>query len=108
MRVYIAGPYAKGDVAVNVRNAIGTADLVLDLGHIPYVPHLIHFWHLLHPHPHHVWLALDRKWLLLCDAVFRLPGKSIGADMEVKLAKSLGLPIYYNLDEVPKCQDSLT
>ena len=29
MKVYIAGPYTKGDVAINVRNAIEAADRVL-------------------------------------------------------------------------------
>ena len=40
MRVYIAGAYSKGDVALNVREAIEMADKLVKLGHIPYIPHL--------------------------------------------------------------------
>lgn len=32
MRVYIAGPYTKGDVAVNVRNAIEAGNMVAGCG----------------------------------------------------------------------------
>lgn len=37
-----------------------------------------------------------------CDAVFRIAGASKGADQDVKLAKERGLPIYYQLEEVPR------
>lgn len=36
-----------------------------------------------------------------CDAVFRIQGESKGADNDVKLAKEMGIPVYYHLDEVP-------
>lgn len=39
MFIYIAGPYTKGDVAQNVRNAIYTANSVRAVGHTPFVPH---------------------------------------------------------------------
>jgi len=96
MRVYIAGPYAKGDIAINVANAVMAGDMVLDLGHIPYVPHLTHLWHLISPHPHEEWLTLDREWLKVCDMVLRIPGESAGADQEVELAEELGIPVVYN------------
>lgn len=37
-----------------------------------------------------------------CDAVFRIPGVSTGADKDVEIARSLGLPVYYELDDVPQ------
>lgn len=36
-----------------------------------------------------------------CDAVLRIEGASKGADNDVKIAKEMGLIIYYNLDEIP-------
>ena len=95
MRVYIAGPYTKGDVVVNIQRAIEAAEIIRELGHIPYVPHLSHLWHLASPHPWEYWMALDMEWLRACDAIIRLPGKSIGADMELEEAQKQGIPVYY-------------
>ncbi len=102
MRVYIAGPYTNGDIAVNVRNAILAGQAVLERGHTPYVPHLIHFWHLLCPGPRQQWIDLDLAWLQVCEGVLRLPGESVGADLEVKRASELGIPIYASLDDLPR------
>jgi len=101
MRVFVSGPYTNGDVAVNVRTAILAANRLLRKGHIPFVPHLTHFWHLVVPHPYEDWLELDMEWLKVCDAVLRLPGESPGADVEVRLAESLGIPVYYNEVAIP-------
>lgn len=98
MRVYIAGPDSQGDVALNVRAAIEAADAVAARHHCPYVPHLTHLWHLISPKPYEWWLEYDTLWLLQCDALFRLPGDSNGADQEVKLAELAGIPVAYDLD----------
>ena len=97
-RVYIAGPYSKGDVAVNVRSALAIAERLVDLGYSPYVPHLTHFWHLTFPRPYAFWLEHDMEWLRVCDAVFRIPGDSSGADGEVREAELLGIPVFYDMD----------
>jgi hypothetical protein len=94
VRVYIAGPYTKGDVAQHVRNAVEAADKLLKAGHLPYVPHLTHFWHLLFPGPYEQWMALDLGWLSTCQALVRLPGESKGADIEVAEARRLGIPVF--------------
>jgi hypothetical protein len=39
--------------------------------------------------------------LLKCDAVLRLEGASRGADEDVRIAKEIGLKIYYRLEDVP-------
>jgi hypothetical protein len=97
-RVYIAGPYTQGDVAVNVRTALEAASRLLDAGLIPYVPHLTHFWHLLAPRPYEDWLAYDQHWLACCAVVLRLPGASAGAEAEVRQAQALGRPVYTSLE----------
>jgi hypothetical protein len=38
MKVYVAGPYTKGDVAVNTANAIKSGQELLEAGHVPFVP----------------------------------------------------------------------
>lgn len=106
MRIYIAGPYSKGDVAMNVRDAVYAANYVAHtLGHVAFVPHLTHFWHMLIPGEYEFWLDQDREWLKVCDAVLRLPGESSGADQEVALAGELGLPVYRAVMEIPKCDE---
>lgn len=99
-KIYIAGPYTNGDVAVNVRNAFKVANELADLGFAPFVPHSTHFWHLLFPRPYEFWLELDNQFLPLCDALLRIPGKSNGADNEVELAKKLQIPVFYSIEEL--------
>lgn len=99
MRLYIAGPYSKGDVALNVREAIVAADILLNKGHKPYIPHLNHLWHLVKPHDYETWLALDMAYLAVCEALVRLPGESPGAEREVAFAHKNGISVYYSIEE---------
>lgn len=97
-KIYIAGPYTQGDTEVNVRNAYEAANRLADLGFAPFVPHATHFWHMLFPRPYEFWLELDNQFLPCCQAVLRLPGPSSGADKEVALAKSIGIPVFTDID----------
>jgi len=99
LRVYIAGPYSKGDVAQNVAIVLRVAEHVWLHGDVPFVPHLTHFWHFLHPHPWLSWLLLDFEWLHQCQGLLRIPGESTGADKEENLARELGLRIWHGLTE---------
>jgi hypothetical protein len=102
-KVFIAGPYTKGDVALNVRKAARAADRVWAAGFTPFLPHLTHLWHLISPHPYLDWLALDLEWLAVCDHLVRLPGESGGADGEVARALELRIPVYEGLEEFLGC-----
>lgn len=104
MKIYIAGPYTKGDTAKNVRRAIYAADYVTaTLGHVAFCPHLTHFWHFVIPHDDiNFWYKYDLEWLRCCDAILRLDGESHGADREVELAIELGLPVYKSVFDIPK------
>jgi hypothetical protein len=44
--------------------------------------------------------------LTKCDAVLRLEGASSGADKDVRIAKELGLNVYYKLEDVPGIEPS--
>lgn len=105
-KVYVAGPYTKGDVAVNVRNAVQAANELADLGYMPFLPHLTHFWHILFPRPYEFWCELDNAFLPHCDALLRLPGESKGADAEVALAESLGIPVFLSIADLRKTVSS--
>lgn len=94
-RIYIAGPYTKGDVAQNVANAIHVANHLLDQGCVPFVPHLTHFWHLIHPRPYEDWLGYDLVWLEQCDTLVRIDGDSNGANKEEERMRELERPVFH-------------
>ena len=98
MRVYVAGPYTKGDVEANVRAAIAAGDQLANAGHVPFIPHLTHYWDALHPHPWTFWMDQDFVWLRQCEALVRLPGASKGADMEVADAVKVGIPVFLSVE----------
>ncbi len=100
IKVYVAGPYSKGDVALNVRRAMDTADLLVDLGFVPFVPHLTHFWHMAFPRPYEFWLEYDNEFLPYCDALLRLPGESSGADAEVDVTKKWGIQVFHDIEDL--------
>lgn len=97
-RVYVAGPYTKGDVAANVRAACQAGLEIVKAGHAPFVPHLCHFMHYLEPQRYEVWMAQDFEWVKACHALLRLPGESSGADREVALALQCGIRVYRDLN----------
>lgn len=96
-KIYIASPYTIGDTAINVKAQIDAADKLIDLGFAPFCPLYSHFQHMAHPRPYEDWIMLDNAWLLVCDAVLRLPGESKGADAECILAKKNGIPVFKDI-----------
>ena len=96
MKVYIAGPYSS-DHAAGVRNAIHAGDMVRDMGHTPFIPHLTHFWDLLYPREYQDWMDYDREWLEECDVLIRLEGESPGASEEVTWAFRHKIPVVWGL-----------
>lgn len=44
---------------------------------------------------------IAHRVLRSCDAVLRIPGKSNGADNDLKVAQGLGLRIFRTLNEIP-------
>jgi hypothetical protein len=98
IKVYIASPYTLGDIAVNVKAQIDCADKLITAGYAPFAPLYFHFQHMVHPQPYHVWINLDLEWVKVCDCVLRLPGESKGADNEVAVALSYGIPVFRSMD----------
>ena len=98
--IYLASPYSVGDQILNVRRSLEIADRLLNMGYTPYCPLLNHFWHFFSPKSIETWHEIDKVILKKCDAVLRLDGISKGADAEVLLAETLGIPVYYSLGEL--------
>src|SRR5215475_4706722 len=115
MLIMIAGPYRSGTnddpvlIQKNLDRLESVALPLFRLGHVPVIGE---------------WLALPllklagsnkpgdepykeiqypvaHRLLMKCDAVLRLEGASKGADEDVRLAKELGLNVYYRLEDVP-------
>ena len=113
MKIYIAGPISNGGKIRDskmqelfVEDAIQAGIALLVMGHAPFIPHLnfyfeqkIKSWGF--KLTHEDYLKWDFEWVKQSDALLRLPGTSNGSDQEVQLAKELGIPVYYSLEEVP-------
>ena len=54
----------------------------------------------LHPTAH--------RLLQHCDAVLRLPGESRGAENDVRIARERGIPVYFDISEIPDHMANLT
>src|ERR1700751_4251746 len=97
LRIYIAAPYSSAPAA-NTDAAIAIGELLHNLGFVPYVPHMSFLWDQRYPHSYAEWLAYDLHWLRVCEAVFRMPVESVGADGEVAEAERLGIPVFTDVD----------
>lgn len=100
LRIYVAGPYHEGDPAVNVKKAIDAGENLMRMGFAPFVPHLAHFWQMIHPHTREEWTAQDESWLRCCYALYRMPGASAQADLAVEAARKAGNAVYTDIGQL--------
>lgn len=98
--VYTAGPISKGNPLKHFREAIHVAETLIEKGYALYVPQLSIFWDMLIPHAHDWWIEYDYPILARCDVLLRLPGESVGADMEVKFCQDHNIPVVYSINEL--------
>lgn len=115
MMILIAGPYRSGTdndpvkIKANLDRLEAPVIPIFKKGHIPMIGEWVAnpimklagskepgdaiFQEIQYPVSH----AVLRK----CDAILRIEGASNGADQDVALGKSLGLTIYYSVDDIP-------
>lgn len=98
--IYIASPYRLGHMVKNVAVQMDAAHRLLNIGAVPYAPLLIHYLDLYSPRDESDWLEMELEMVMRCDAVLRLPGVSVGADAEVRLAESLDIPVFRGWEEL--------
>ena len=115
LMILIAGPYRSGtndDPALmekNLRRLEEAALPIFRAGHIPVIGE----WFTLpllkvagskylgDPIYEEILYPVAARIITKCDGILRLEGTSKGADEDVRLAKSLGIPVYYRLEDVP-------
>ncbi len=98
--VYIAGPLSQGETPENIHRAIKAGHFVMDIGHVPFIPHLDVIMTVQRPRLYEEWIAADLCIITRCDVLWRIPGTSPGGDREVEFAESIGVPIVYTEDEL--------
>jgi len=121
MMILIAGPYRSGtqDNPVLMRQNLDKLESVtlplFRLGHTPMIGEwvalpLLRLAGSVKPGDkayEEILYPVARRLLTKCDAVLRLPGASKGADDDVQLAKEMGLPVYYRLEDVPAAEQAI-
>lgn len=99
--VFVCGPYSSPSPTHNVHVAVHVGERLYEAGFFPVVPHaLTHLWDSIIPRAYQAWLEFHRHALRKCDALFRIPGESNGADQEVQFARALGIPVYERMQDL--------
>jgi hypothetical protein len=115
MLILIAGPYRSGTgddpalMAQNLKRLEEPSYALFKAGHVPMIGEWVALpvWsaaggrevgdalyeEIFHP--------VAGRLLELCDGVLRLPGASKGADNDVAIARRRGIPVWYDLKDVP-------
>ncbi|MBU4270923.1 MAG: DUF4406 domain-containing protein [Planctomycetes bacterium] len=97
-RIYISGPLtSSGNVRENLERAMGAARALIDAGFAPFTPHLSYHLDPAEELPHATWMKIELPWVSVADAVLRLPGESVGANIEVSHARKLGVPVFTSI-----------
>jgi hypothetical protein len=116
MMILIAGPYRSGTgddpdkMAANLARLEEAAWPIFEAGHVPMIGEWVALPVLrsagepspLGPLAKDVMYPTAERLLEHADAVLRLPGASTGADQDVAIAHKRGIPVYYELDEIPR------
>lgn len=100
--VYVSGPITTGgNVPVNVRRGIEAAVELMDHGFVVICPHEKAFgMEMLSPRSYEEWMQYDFRCIDASDVVYRMPEPSHGGDREVEYARSIGVPVYCDINQL--------
>lgn len=110
-KIYIAGAYSADtglEMLDNIRKGMRMATKVMLAGFAPYCPWLDHqFAFMLREREELIvedYRDVSMEWLKVSDAMLVLPKflYSVGTAEEIKVAKSLGIPIYFTFADMVK------
>jgi hypothetical protein len=111
--VYVSGPFSNGSTAsasqrrANVQRAESVGRALANAGFNPHVPHAATVHLEDSTMTYEDFLGLDLSIIAAwAEAVYRMPGESVGADREVAFAKQLGLPVFDNLADIVRWRDN--
>jgi len=95
-RVYICGPVTTGDMVKNQNDGADAQVELIRRGFAPLNPTLSLSLSEIHRRRirHTEWVDVAYAWIECCDAVLRLPGNSVGADLKCDYAVDLGKPVF--------------
>jgi len=98
--IYLSGPITLGDREANFRQAADAQKRLMAAGFAVINPmlsmRLPGAWAI----PHEAWIANDLPIIERCDAVLRLPGISVGADIETAFALENNIPVFDSIEEL--------
>ncbi len=111
---YVASKYHTDTAGGKLKNTHISIDAAIEVYEkskhniVPYPPLWTHFMDErmdylgMTPRPNEYWYAFDNVIIPKCDLMVKLTkmGESKGADMEEVLAKKLGIPVFYSIDEM--------
>lgn len=99
-RIYISGPMSQGDWDRNIAQGIAVFRQLLGLRKYSTIcPHLSGLMPGCRDIPNREWYENDLGLVEVMDAVIRLPGPSVGADMECDIAVDRGIVIVGSVEE---------
>ncbi|MCH1866345.1 DUF4406 domain-containing protein [Nocardioides sp. CFH 31398] len=115
--ILIAGPYRSGTdddpalMAANLAALEAAAWPLFAAGHVPMIGEWVALPVLASagatgvtdPLAEQVMYPTAQRLLQHCDGVLRLPGASTGADQDVAIARERGIPVWFDLADVPGC-----
>jgi len=96
-RIYLSGPITKGDRQRNFDQAAAMMHTLIACGYAVMNPMLSMALPASDAIDHATWIENDLPWINAAEAVYRLPGESVGADMECDYADAHGIPVYDSL-----------
>lgn len=110
MWIMIAGPYSSGAAneaarAANLRLMNQAAVEVFRRGHIPIIGVNMALPVISEAGPDgfdEIMMPISLALADRCDGILRIGGPSVGADQEVAKFEARGLPVFRNLDDVPR------
>jgi hypothetical protein len=118
LMILIAGPFRSGTgddpelLARNLARLEEAAWPIFRSGHVPMIGEWVALPVLrgaggkavADPIAKEIMYPTAERLLQHCDAVLRLPGESTGADQDVAIALSRGLPVYHRVEDIPGYQ----
>lgn len=107
-RIYIAGKYDDRDIVSclsNIRKGIEMASLLINEGHAVFCPFADFLYAFTENGPKldkEKYQANSMAWVEVSDALLVLPGweTSGGTRREIERAKSLGIPVFFDVEEL--------
>ena len=112
MRIYVAHNYGRRRglsseaLQDNVNESIKIGLALIKLGHEPFIPNLYHYVHLMANGsiPEDVFFRVVAEWVKVSDSLFvgsEPSSEHSGVQDEINIAERIGIPIYYNIGDIP-------